>query len=190
MYAHLGGDAGFSNSWLAGLSYLRTDSRGRASGTVDDPLSFSGGSDLLIADFVWKWAPQGNWKQRNFILQGEYLRRYEDGDYTLSGGRVLPYNNGQDGWYVQAVYQPFPHWRIGARVDAMSSANPGPAFAGTALDPAGADPWRVSVMADWSNSEFSRLRLQYTRDESGRVDDDQWGLQYIFSIGAHGAHTF
>jgi hypothetical protein len=45
-------------------------------------------------------------------------------------------------------------------------------------------------MTDWSNSEFSRLRLQYTRDEAGLENDDQWGLQYIFSIGAHGAHTF
>jgi hypothetical protein len=45
-------------------------------------------------------------------------------------------------------------------------------------------------MVDWSNSEFSRLRLQYTRDEAGLTDDDQFGLQYILSIGAHGAHTF
>jgi hypothetical protein len=56
--------------------------------------------------------------------------------------------------------------------------------------PAESDPRRYSIMADWSNSEFSRLRLQYTLDQAGIEDDNQWGLQYIFSIGAHGAHSF
>jgi hypothetical protein len=68
--------------------------------------------------------------------------------------------------------------------------DPGPAFAGTELADPGNDPRRYSLMVDWSNSEFSRLRLQYTRDEAGLRDDDQFGLQYILSIGAHGAHTF
>jgi hypothetical protein len=49
---------------------------------------------------------------------------------------------------------------------------------------------RYSLMTDWSNSEFSRLRLQYTRDEAGPADENQWGLQYILSIGAHGGHSF
>jgi hypothetical protein len=52
------------------------------------------------------------------------------------------------------------------------------------------DPKRFSLMADWSNSEFSRLRLQYTKDDAGLVSDYQWGLQYVYSIGAHGAHSF
>lgn len=189
-FAHFGGDVGFSNSWLAGLSYLHTDSREQLSGSATDPLLFSGGTGVMIADFVWKWAPQGNWKQRNFVLQGEYLRRHQDGDYTLVDNRMLPYKATQDGWYLQGVYQPFPHWRFGARYDRLSSENPGTAFTGTDLMPLGSDPMRFSVMVDWSNSEFSRLRLQYTRDDSGLVHDNQWGIQYIFSIGAHGAHTF
>ena len=45
-------------------------------------------------------------------------------------------------------------------------------------------------MADWSNSEFSRLRFQYNHDRATLADDNQFGLQYMFSIGAHGAHTF
>jgi hypothetical protein len=45
-------------------------------------------------------------------------------------------------------------------------------------------------MMDWSNSEFSRLRLQFARSESALDDGNQWGLQYIHSIGAHGAHAF
>ena len=47
-------------------------------------------------------------------------------------------------------------------------------------------------MTDWSGSEFSRIRLQYNRDESrpGGVTDDQWLLQYIYSLGSHPAHQF
>jgi hypothetical protein len=46
-------------------------------------------------------------------------------------------------------------------------------------------------MLDWSPSEFSRLRGQYAWDES-RLDerDRQFQLQYIYAIGAHGAHKF
>ena len=65
------------------------------------------------------------------------------------------------------------------------------------LDPAGLpilagyNPTRQSAMLDWSPSEFSRLRLQFARDKSMLgVTDDQWTLQYIMSLGSHGAHSF
>jgi hypothetical protein len=46
-------------------------------------------------------------------------------------------------------------------------------------------------MVDWSPSEFSRIRLQYARDEArlGETDNQLW-IQYIMSLGAHGAHKF
>ena len=190
MHARFGGDVGISNSWLAGLSWLSTESTDRESGDEDDPLLFSGDSDLLMAEFVWKWAPNGNWKQRNFKFQAEYLWRDEKGMYELPGNGELPWDASQEGWYMQAVYQPRPGWRFGARYDALSGGYPGAAFAGTLLDSSGSDPLRYSLMAGWSHSEFSRLRLQYTHDEAGMADDEQWGLQYIYSIGAHGAHSF
>jgi len=46
-------------------------------------------------------------------------------------------------------------------------------------------------MVDWSPSEFSRVRLQVARDYSRQgPPDNQLFLQYIVSLGAHGAHTF
>jgi len=56
---------------------------------------------------------------------------------------------------------------------------------------ASASPSRVTVMFDWNPSEFTRLRLQYAWDDA-RLDvrDRQLMLQYLFSIGAHGAHKF
>ena len=190
LHLRTGGDVGFNNSWQAGLSYLQADADERESGDEDDPLVFTGQTDLWIAEFVWKWAPNGNSKQRNLIFQVEYMWRNEDGAYSLPGTNALPYDTDQQGWYLQAVYQPIPRWRIGLRYDRLSSDDPGQAFDGTPLMPSSHDPYRYSLMADWSNSEFSRLRLQYTHDEAGLDDDNQWGLQYIFSIGAHGAHSF
>jgi hypothetical protein len=189
-FAKTGGDVGFSHSWQFGLSWLTADAVDRASGDEDDPLAFTGSTDLYIADFVWKWAPDGNSRQRNFTFQAEYLWRGEDGLYTVPDGPAAPWDQDQSGWYAQVVYQPFPRWRFGARVEALSGDVPGPEWIGTPLYPHGGDPKRYSLMADWSNSEFSRLRLQYNHDRASLDSDNQLGLQYIFSIGAHGAHTF
>jgi hypothetical protein len=53
------------------------------------------------------------------------------------------------------------------------------------------NPSRSTVMLDWSGTEFSRLRLQLASDNSrAGVTDNQVLLQYIFSLGAHGAHKF
>jgi hypothetical protein len=189
-HARTGGDVGFSNSWQAGLSYLQIDAIERASGDEDEPLLFTGQSDLIMAEFVWKWAPNGNNRQRNFVFQAEYMWRNEDGSYDVPDRGVSPYDTDQQGLYLQAVYQPFPRWRFGARYDRLSSDDPGLVYTGTPLMPAVDNPRRYTVMADWSNSEFSRLRLQYALDQAAYEDDRQWGLQYIFSIGAHGAHSF
>ena len=44
---------------------------------------------------------------------------------------------------------------------------------------------------DFNPSEFSRLRLQFASDKSRLgVTDNQVFLQYIMSLGAHGAHKF
>jgi hypothetical protein len=45
-------------------------------------------------------------------------------------------------------------------------------------------------MIDWSPSEFSRLRLQFIDDRVRSESDRQYILQYLMSIGAHGAHEF
>jgi hypothetical protein len=190
LFANIGGDVGFSSSWLAGISWLDSSAVDRPSGSENDALLFTGDSQMLIAHFVWKWSANGNWKDRNLVVQAEYLQRNDDGTYSGIGLSPSTYKVDQRGWYAQAVYQPFPRWRFGGRFDTLSSDNPGAAFDGTILAAPLDDPRRYSVMADWANSEFSRFRLQFTRDEAGLVDGNQWGLQYFHSIGAHGAHTF
>ncbi|MEQ8206148.1 MAG: hypothetical protein RIA65_08240, partial [Woeseia sp.] len=190
LFMNVGGDFGSDHSWLAGLSLLDVTAIDRPSGDEDAPIEFTGDALVTSAHFVWKWAPNGNWRERNFVLQSELMWSSEDGFYTLPGDVPIAYDADQFGWYVQAVYQPFPRWRFGGRVDGLSADNPGTAFAGSLLDPGTDDPRRYTLMADWSNSEFSRFRLQFVRDEASLMHGQQLGIQYIHSIGAHGGHSF
>jgi hypothetical protein len=53
------------------------------------------------------------------------------------------------------------------------------------------NPTRNTLMLDFSPSEFSRFRLQFAQDKSRLgLTDNQVFLQYIVSLGAHGAHKF
>ncbi|HEX5047122.1 MAG TPA: hypothetical protein VFX89_08390 [Gammaproteobacteria bacterium] len=193
MFAHVGGDVGDTSSWRAGLSRLSADANGRASPFDGGSAVFTGASDLTIADFVWKWAKNGNPRDRNYVIQAEYLHRSEGGNLAVStigaGDESGRYTGTQDGYYVQGVYQFRPRWRVGARYDRLDASNTVGVTAPTPLA-ASRRPSRVSAMSDFSNSEFSRFRLQLSRDDSGPSTDDQVVLQYIMSLGAHGAHRF
>jgi hypothetical protein len=201
-FTHVGGDIGQSIAWQTGLSHLRTNPSDR---TFDDPTagvtdSFTGTSRLWVASGILKWSPNGNPTYNNFKLQGEFFHRKEDGTLVFdSPGAALAngYNSRQSGWYAQGVYQWMPMWRVGYRYDRLDSgtANIDTSTSGlTAADfpiLAGYKPKKHSFMVDWSPSEFSRIRLQFARDYSRMGEtDNQVFLQYIVSLGAHGAHTF
>lgn len=188
-FFHVGDDVGDSSSWRAGLGYLNAKSSERSTANGDDEDLFTGTGKLAIADFVWKWAPQGNAYDHNFKLQAEYMQSQNDGEFTPAGGIATQYKANPSGWYVQGVYQFIHGWRAGLRHDQLEADDPG-GFAGTVLDSQNHTPSRNSIMIDYSNSEFSRLRLQFNRDESGTETDNQWFLQYLMSLGAHGAHQF
>lgn len=207
--AHVGDDLGASSSWRAGASWLRHRATERSFDDSDSlgtavTNSFTGRSTTWVLDAVYKWAPQGNATGRNLKLQGEYFRRTEKGmldfDTTSQAGGPLSdsYRNTQSGWYAQAVYQFMPRWRVGTRYDRLDA---GTARIGlvdngtlTAADfpaLAKAKPERSTVMLDYAPTEFSRVRLQFAADRSrGDGTDRQIFLQYIMSLGAHGAHSF
>jgi outer membrane receptor protein involved in Fe transport len=138
-------------------------------------------------------------------LAAEYFRRNESGTLdcgdadplapsACTGGLSGAYRSTQSGLYAQAVYQFMPRWRVGYRYDRLWRGDVdflGADIGATIASLADYDPTRHSLMLDWSPSEFSRLRLQYSRDSSMEgVDENQWLLQYIHSLGAHGAHKF
>ena len=205
LFGHLGGDVGVSHSWRAGVSYLHANARDRASELEDmngvhAETLFSGKSKTWVADAVWKWAPNGNAREQNVKLAAEYFRRNERGnllceDNTAAlgacGGTIGDYQSTQSGFYAQGVYQFMPRWRTGYRYDRL---NPGTVDFGvnSAFLPAtDATPTRHSLMLDYSPSEFSRLRLQYSKDKSMEgQNENQWFVQYVHSLGSHGAHKF
>ncbi len=190
LFARLGGDAGVSNSWRVGVSFLAAESEGRESMLEPVPVGFDGDTDVTMFDFVWKWARNGNPRDRNFTFVGEYLRRDEQGALTLLSQPPLTiaYDDDQSGFYLYGTYQFRPQWRVGARFDRLSLGNGLSALPGVVVGSNDSERW--SFMLDWSNSEFSRLRLQIdSYDLSGRSSTGLV-LQYVMSIGAHGAHTF
>jgi hypothetical protein len=201
IFAHVGGDVGASNSWRAGLSYLTARPRGQVSTQLDTAgnladVALSGSSHLAIADFVWKYAPNGNAQQTNFKLQGEYFQRRERGDLTYDPNEALgrastdAYSASQSGWYLQGVWQFMPLWRVGARYDRLNPGHPDYGTNADLLD-IGFHPDRATAMVDYTPSEFSRFRIQYANDRTRPgVTDHEFFLQYILTLGAHGAHRF
>lgn len=210
---HVGGDVGVSHSWRTGVSYLTTKAAGREF-EGHDPLDvevigdFTGKSKTWLADFVWKWAPNGNKRERNFKFAAEYFRRNESGslncvDATIDGmddstcldsGTAGTYKSEQSGLYAQAVYQFMPQWRVGYRYDKLWRGDVdfnGADIGSTIASLSDYDPSRHSLMLDWSPSEFSRIRLQASKDQSmDGQSENQFFVQYIHSLGAHGAHKF
>lgn len=101
------------------------------------------------------------------------------------------YRTRQSGWYAQGVYQFTPHWRAGLRYEQLDSGvrDFGDNAAYLVVD--SYRPKKASAMIDYSWSEFSRVRLQYAQDKSMLgITDNQVTVQYIMSLGAHGAHKF
>ena len=208
LFAKMGGDIGDSGSWLGGLSFIsastgdnpRTSNLGNGQ-TVD----FTGTTNIYAADFVYKWAPNGNPTRQNFKLQAEVFWNNQNGTgvYTASQpGSVCQapcpgnsFSQMQSGWYAQAIYQFVPGWRVGYRYDQLYSGNATYGFAPGTFNATPLESWnpnRNTVMLDWMNSEYSMFRLQLARDTSlgpGLVNNQVF-LQYVMSIGPHGAHRF
>ena len=180
-FVHTGADLGKSASYLAALSYLHSRSIDRS--TAAD--LFSGDTDIGIASFVYKWAPNGNTTTRNLILSSELFYGEEKGEFNR-----LAISQAHFGWYAQGVYQFMPAWSVGLRVAGLNSEFPGAALTGSALDDLGHSPFAASALLEYDTSEFGRLRLQYTRDEAVAKANDELVLQYTVIYGPHGAHRY
>lgn len=208
LFASTGNDIGASASWKGGIAWLSTQAGNRvyeepdlAQQDVSNPTRFNGDSTTWNTYVVYKWAPNGNSLERHLTLQGEYFDRHEDGvmlqlNASRGDGRSS-YRGDPSGWYLQGVYQFMPRWRVGLRYDSLDSGT----LRLRSLDGvlrntdfptlATYDPDRTSLMLDYSPTEYSRLRLQYAHDQSAPgATDRQIYLQYLMSLGAHGAHQF
>jgi len=191
-FGRVGGDISNNQSWRLGASIVSGEADGSRTSN-EDLLTYTGDTDLYVADVRYTYAPTGNGREKELILQGEYFSREEDGIYAdseASTGNVI-FDNSSSGWYGQAVYKFNPRWRLGARYSQMNPANVPSGLVGSMLDANGHDPKAYSVMVDWTNSEFSRVRFQYNQEElTEGIDDSQFTIQYVMSFGAHAAHKY
>ncbi|MBV0932756.1 porin [Marinobacterium weihaiense] len=196
----LGGDLSRSHSWQAGVSYLRNrmleadtdahddhhhhehDHEGGAHGHSHG--AEYAGKHLYLADLVWKWAPEGNNRNRQLTLSAEYARATDLNEHASS-------DEYHEGWYGSAVYRFAPQWSAGlrhGRVDVKLGHDDH--FHDGALE-------ETTAMLAWSPSHSQTLRVQYTHQDAVEDWHDTFAgadntvtVQYIVSFGAHDAHAF
>jgi hypothetical protein len=150
-----------------------------------------GDSSLYGMEAVWKWK-EG---LQGVTLQGEYLYLVQNGDLTATdpAGAFVSVDHlrrHQDGAYLQALYR-YGRWRICARYDRLELFDNTFKIADVQQS-FGGKPWRATGSLEFIPTEFSMIRAQFTSDHSardGRVNDEGI-LQFVFTIGAHPAHTF
>lgn len=127
----------------------------------------------------------------NVVWQSEYLTRIQEGDrHTAAAQASL--KKEQAGFYTQLLWRLSPRWRTGVRLDSITQND---VMMGGNNTGQPDDLQKTALMAEYNPSEFSRLRLQFNRDESLYEGAAQQSvntvmLQFNLSIGAHGAHAF
>jgi len=155
-----------------------------------------GDNSFWGCDFVYKYNSPKGYGEGDFALQGEYFSRRKALDLVahdlapaLVGNRRI---DDQDGYYVQTVYGFLPRCRGGLRWEQVGLLNESALPDGTSEEYGISH--RVSAMIDLTPSEFSRLRLQVNQGAYGTPDGKEnvieIYLQWMISIGAHGAHKF
>jgi hypothetical protein len=167
---------------------------GNADGAEDHWLD--GDSTFWGGDIVYKYNAPHPHGQGDVIVQGEYFSCHRD--LELVGHDLAPQWVGnrrvddQDGYYVQAVYGFLPRWRVGMRWEQVGLTNDSELPDGTSESHGSS--YRTGPMLDFTPSEFSRLRLQVNRGSyetaDGKEDVTEVYLQWMVSLGAHGAHKF
>lgn len=191
---NLPGNHGLQFGTFAATGKHQETQDGDADGAEDQWLD--GDSSFWGADAVYKYNSPQSYGQGDFTLQAEYFSSKKDMD--LVADDLTPQFAGhslvdkQDGYYVQAVYGFLPRWRGGLRWEQIGLTNGSELPDGTTEDFGTSD--RASAMLDFTPSEFSRIRLQanqgsYETDE-GRENVTEFYVQWMVSLGTHGAHQF
>ncbi|HIJ97380.1 MAG TPA: hypothetical protein HPP94_16940 [Desulfuromonadales bacterium] len=155
---------------------------------IRDGFEMRGNSSLYGLEAVWKWK-SGHQK---LSLQGEYLYLVQNGN-LIDVTATLPdesLKRHQDGAYLQAMYH-LDRWGAGVRYDRMEIFSDTFEQGGVQQTFSG-KPWRLTGSLEYNPTEFSRIRAQFTHDRSDRngLVNNEGILQFTFTIGAHGAHTF
>ena len=190
-------DLGYNHALQLGASVAHS-TQSQLIGEIDEEeAGFEGDQTLWGLDLVYKYDSPRSHGAGDFVIQSEYL--YDQKDLTLKAFEDDPSLVGgdreftTDGWYVQGWYGIAPRWQLGLRYDVLGLTNEAEGVGGNEeFDES--DRWTLALT--YRPSEFSLVRLNaatadiVTSEEGDRDDLAYIYLQYILSLGSHGAHKF
>ena len=165
---HLRGYRDFSESAnidLGGsIAYGPSDSEGAQAPGLD--------TRLIGVDATFRFRPLRRAIYRRFLARTELIWHRREWAPGLSADAF--------GMYASADYQVARRWFAGARYDWSERSE----------DPGTADKGGSFLLTYWP-SEFSQVRAQYRHTRLGEgTRANELLFQFLFSIGAHGAHAF
>lgn len=192
-------------STRAAMSFDVTDSTtfGIGASVLLGPNATGGDADTVIwgTDFVCQWRPLDARDGAPLVqLQGEFLARAFDAAPQVDASDPLapvdvPGATLRDrGGYLQALWGFTANWAAGVRGEwgtgSGDSYEGGGGF-GRDADPYRCDRVRVSPLLAYEPSEHSRIRLQYSFDDSDHLADEVHSVWLGFElvIGAHPSHV-
>jgi hypothetical protein len=147
-------------------------------------------------DAVYKHTGGGAYGHGDFKLQGEYLWQRKDLDVQFHQANPAAIGAErkftEDGLYLQGLYGFAPRWQVGLRYDVVGQTNKLESSGSKLRDWDDSKRWTAALT--WTPTEFSQMRLQYAKADvsiDGESNDfDYVYLQYLISMGSHGAHKF
>jgi hypothetical protein len=126
---------------------------------------------LIGVDATFRYRPLRRAIYRRFLARTELVWNQD----RLEAGRPTVF-----GMYASGEYQFAQRWFAGGRYD----------YSQRPLDSSLADKGGAATLTFWP-SEFSQVRGQYRRTNYAEgMTADEFLFQFLFSIGAHGAHVF
>lgn len=194
--AKLGDDVGPSNSWQVGAAWLHNrreaalhdEDAGGGHGGHDHAhdhahahgAAFSG-RNMALVDAAWKWAPDGNNRERQLKVVGEWAR-------VTGINRNARSSDMHEAQSLMAVWRWSPAWEVGARLDWLKARSPhGDHFHAVRLQ-------EQALMLAYKPTHAQTVRLQVSGQSGAQGVEDavkrSVQLHYVLSFGAHGAHSF
>ncbi|MCO4094663.1 MAG: hypothetical protein HEQ37_13685 [Acidovorax sp.] len=194
--AKLGDDWGRSQSWQLGAAWLHNrreaaqHEEGADGGEAGHDHSHDhahahgaafSGRNMVLLDAAWKWAPDGNNRERQLKVVGEWAR--------VSGiNRHARSSDTHEAQSLMAVWRWAAPWEAGVRLDWLKARSPhGDHFHNVRLR-------EQSLMVAYKPTHAQTVRLQLTGQSGAKGVEGavkrSVQLHYILSFGAHGAHSF
>jgi hypothetical protein len=134
-------------------------------------------TQLYGLDATLRWKPLRRSIYHSFLARTELVWSHRD---QLSAALLLPETQRAFGFYTSGEYRLNRRWTVGARYDRSDRARQ------ANLTDSG-----FSALLTYWPSEFSQVRGQYRFARyAEKQDANELRFQFLFVLGAHGAHPF